>query len=70
MIIVGLVLDTVTISYNVAGVLCEELGVACKHVFIAPFCCVCKGLSLCLIGCYTTGYKVDSRPCENLNALT
>jgi hypothetical protein len=26
MIIVGLILDTVTVSYSVAGVSCEELG--------------------------------------------
>jgi hypothetical protein len=35
--------------------------VAHKLVFTMPFCSAYKGSTLGVIGCYTTGYKVDGR---------
>jgi hypothetical protein len=42
--IMGPVLDTIAISRDVEGASCEEFGWTAS-----------EGLSLCLLGCYTTG---------------
>jgi hypothetical protein len=56
--IVGPILDTVVASLTIEGASCGGLVWRVKLVFTVPFYSVYRAQPLCLLGCYTMGYKV------------
>jgi hypothetical protein len=62
--------NTVTVSHDVAGMLCEESGWHVNIHLLRPFIASIRAHRFASLVVTPWGYKSGSRPCANLRPLT